>query len=308
MVTIAIPALVLLFLGVHRHYHGVARGCAREPPPSAPRRRQERRRPLRREARSGDNAGGLVRPADRRREFPGRPRPRLRRSRRSRPARAEWHPDRGAGDEREPRRGPPRLRLGTPARRFQLRHRDRPRVLRPPFARVRHRAAADDVRPSSSAFSPNRASPSRMCRSCRARTGTTDPESATPSDACSCRAFRQHRFGHSATRARSSSPTPGPSSSPPRRRRRGASPGLGNGRHRHAARDRQAPYRDVGDPLVHYVRGLTVDPNTVVSVVMPEVVFSDWRALLHNQHALYIKRLLLFEPRVILTSIPFHLP
>ena len=58
----------------------------------------------------------------------------------------------------------------------------------------------------------------------------------------------------------------------------------------------EAPYRDVGDPLV-YVRGLTVDPNTVVSVVMPEVVFSDWRALLHNQHALYIKRLLLFEPR-----------
>jgi hypothetical protein len=70
----------------------------------------------------------------------------------------------------------------------------------------------------------------------------------------------------------------------------------------------EAPYRDVGDPLIHYVRGLTVDPNTVVSVVMPEVAFSNWRALLHNQHALYIKRLLLFEPRVILTSIPFHLP
>jgi hypothetical protein len=29
---------------------------------------------------------------------------------------------------------------------------------------------------------------------------------------------------------------------------------------------------------------------------------------LHNQHALYIKRLLLFEPGVILTSIPFNLP
>ena len=31
-------------------------------------------------------------------------------------------------------------------------------------------------------------------------------------------------------------------------------------------------------------------------------------ALLHNQRALYIKRLLLFEPRVILSSVPYHLP
>jgi hypothetical protein len=28
--------------------------------------------------------------------------------------------------------------------------------------------------------------------------------------------------------------------------------------------------------------------------------------LLHNQRALYIKRLLLFEPRVILTSVPYR--
>ena len=36
-------------------------------------------------------------------------------------------------------------------------------------------------------------------------------------------------------------------------------------------------------------------------------VFTGWRALLHNQRALYLKRLLLFEPRVILTSVPFQL-
>ena len=44
-----------------------------------------------------------------------------------------------------------------------------------------------------------------------------------------------------------------------------------------------------------------------MSVVMPELVFTGWQSLLHNQRALYLKRLLLFEPRVILSSVPFHL-
>jgi hypothetical protein len=69
----------------------------------------------------------------------------------------------------------------------------------------------------------------------------------------------------------------------------------------------EAPYRDLGDPLLAYIRELTADPDTIVSVVMPELVFSGWRALLHNQRALYIKRLLLFEPQVVLSSVPYHL-
>jgi amino acid transporter len=69
----------------------------------------------------------------------------------------------------------------------------------------------------------------------------------------------------------------------------------------------EAPYRDLGDPLLRYIRELTADPDTIVSVVMPELVFSGWRALLHNQRALYIKRLLLFEPQVLLSSVPYHL-
>ena len=32
-----------------------------------------------------------------------------------------------------------------------------------------------------------------------------------------------------------------------------------------------------------------------------------WRRLLHNQKALYVKRLLLFEPHVILASVPYQL-
>src|SRR6266545_2730665 len=70
----------------------------------------------------------------------------------------------------------------------------------------------------------------------------------------------------------------------------------------------EAPYRDLGDPLLTYLREITADPETVASVLMPELVFSGSRKLLHNQRALYIKRLLLFEPRVLLSSVPYHLP
>ena len=42
-------------------------------------------------------------------------------------------------------------------------------------------------------------------------------------------------------------------------------------------------------------------------VVMPELVVRGPSRLLHNQRALYLKRLLLFEPRVILSSVPYQL-
>src|SRR4029450_3853853 len=70
----------------------------------------------------------------------------------------------------------------------------------------------------------------------------------------------------------------------------------------------EAPYRDLGDPLLQYLRQLTADPELAVSVVMPELVISGWRRLLHNQRALYLKRLLIFEPRIFLSSVPYHLP
>jgi hypothetical protein len=70
----------------------------------------------------------------------------------------------------------------------------------------------------------------------------------------------------------------------------------------------EAPFRDLGDPLLSYLRALTSNPEVVASVVMPELIFNGTRRLLHNQRALYIKRLLLFEPRVILSSVPYQLP
>ena len=69
----------------------------------------------------------------------------------------------------------------------------------------------------------------------------------------------------------------------------------------------EAEYRDIGDPLLTYLRRITADPDAVAVVIMPELIFSGSQRLLHNQRALYIKRLLLFEPRVILTSVPYRL-
>jgi amino acid transporter len=70
---------------------------------------------------------------------------------------------------------------------------------------------------------------------------------------------------------------------------------------------KEAPFRDLGDPLLGSLREITADPEAVAVVIMPELIFSGPQRLLHNQRALYIKRLLLFEPRVILTSVPYRL-
>ena len=68
-----------------------------------------------------------------------------------------------------------------------------------------------------------------------------------------------------------------------------------------------APYRDIGEPLLAYLRTLTADGETVVNVVMPEIIVRGSVRVLHNQRALYLKRLLLFEPHVILSSVPYQL-
>jgi amino acid transporter len=69
----------------------------------------------------------------------------------------------------------------------------------------------------------------------------------------------------------------------------------------------EAPYRDIGGPLLGYLRCLTAEEGTGVLVLMPELVTHGWRRLLHNQRALYIKRLLLLEPNVVLASVPYQL-
>ena len=70
-----------------------------------------------------------------------------------------------------------------------------------------------------------------------------------------------------------------------------------------------SPYRDLGQPLLAEIRAVTADPGAVCVVVMPEIISPHrWQRILHNQRALFIKRLLLFEERVVLTSVPYRLP
>jgi len=69
-----------------------------------------------------------------------------------------------------------------------------------------------------------------------------------------------------------------------------------------------APFRDLSEPMLEEVRRYTARDGTVVTVVLPEVVVSHWwEQVLHTQSALFFKRLLLFEPGVVVTSVPFHL-
>ena len=70
----------------------------------------------------------------------------------------------------------------------------------------------------------------------------------------------------------------------------------------------EAPFRDFGPPLLEEIRAHTSRGDTVVTVVLPELVPRHWwENLLHNQTALFFKRVLLFEPGVVVTSVPFHL-
>ena len=68
----------------------------------------------------------------------------------------------------------------------------------------------------------------------------------------------------------------------------------------------EAPFRDLTVPIQDEIRRHTRRPDTIVNVVIPElIVRKPWHLFLHNQTALFVKRLLLFEERAILTSVPF---
>jgi amino acid transporter len=70
----------------------------------------------------------------------------------------------------------------------------------------------------------------------------------------------------------------------------------------------EAPFRDLTGPILDEVRRFTSRPKTVVNVVIPEFIVGKRRhLLLHNQNALFVKRLFLFEERALLTSVPYPL-
>jgi amino acid transporter len=70
-----------------------------------------------------------------------------------------------------------------------------------------------------------------------------------------------------------------------------------------------SPYREITGPIVDYVKSIRrQSPRDVVTVFVPEYVVGRWwENLLHNQSALRIKSRLLFEPGVMVTSVPWQL-
>jgi hypothetical protein len=70
-----------------------------------------------------------------------------------------------------------------------------------------------------------------------------------------------------------------------------------------------SPYREITRPVLDYVRNIRrTSPRDVVCVYVPEYVVGRWwENLLHNQSALRLKSRLLFEPGVMVTSVPWQL-
>ena len=70
-----------------------------------------------------------------------------------------------------------------------------------------------------------------------------------------------------------------------------------------------SPYRDMTRPAVEYIAEMRrSSPRDVVAVYVPEYVVEHWwEQLLHNQSALRLKSRLLFQPGVMVTSVPYRL-
>jgi hypothetical protein len=70
-----------------------------------------------------------------------------------------------------------------------------------------------------------------------------------------------------------------------------------------------SPYREITRPVLDYIRDLRrSSPRDVVTVFIPEYVVGHWwEQLLHNQSALRLKGRLLYQPGVMVTSVPYQL-
>ncbi|WP_432842877.1 APC family permease [Dactylosporangium sp. CA-092794] len=70
-----------------------------------------------------------------------------------------------------------------------------------------------------------------------------------------------------------------------------------------------SPYREITGPILQYVAELRAGaPRDAVAVYIPEYVVGRWwENLLHNQSALRLKARLLFQPQVMVISVPWQL-
>jgi len=71
----------------------------------------------------------------------------------------------------------------------------------------------------------------------------------------------------------------------------------------------ESPYRAIHRPLLRFIDEVeTWRGDDMVTVVIPEFVTASWwHHFLHNQTTLFLKAALLFKPRIIVTSVPYHM-
>jgi amino acid transporter len=70
-----------------------------------------------------------------------------------------------------------------------------------------------------------------------------------------------------------------------------------------------SPYRAIVAPMVNYIESLhRLSPDLTLTVIVPEIVVAHWRhRILHDRIAPRLRRALRPRPKIVVTSVPFHL-
>ncbi|MHB8491849.1 MAG: APC family permease [Solirubrobacteraceae bacterium] len=71
-----------------------------------------------------------------------------------------------------------------------------------------------------------------------------------------------------------------------------------------------SPYRAIVAPMVNYIESLhALRPGLTLTVILPEIVVRHrWQRILHNRTAPRLRRALRPLPKIVITTVPFHLP
>jgi hypothetical protein len=71
-----------------------------------------------------------------------------------------------------------------------------------------------------------------------------------------------------------------------------------------------SPYRAIVAPMVNYIESLhRQSPELTLTVILPEIVVRHrWQRVLHNGTAPRLRRALRPLPKIVVTTVPFHLP
>jgi amino acid transporter len=71
-----------------------------------------------------------------------------------------------------------------------------------------------------------------------------------------------------------------------------------------------SPYRAIVAPMINYIESLhQLRPDLTLTVILPEIVVRRWwQRVLHNRMAPRLRRALRPLPKIVVTTVPFHLP